>query len=255
MSLILLISITIRLFALGWSIVLLRRIRDWRMGVLSVMLALMALRQILTLWEHSQSVTSSVTSQITELPGLAVSVLAFLAVIFVERVIIERQQKDTAIQSILDTTVDGIITIDEQGTVETFNPAAERIFGYRSDQVIGNNVNMLMPEPYHSEHDGYVTSYLRTGSAKIIGIGREVVGLRKDRTTFPMDLAVSKFRVGNRRMFTGIVRDITERRRTEEALHESQQSLSTLMSNLPGMAYRCRNDMHWTMGIRERGLS
>jgi PAS domain S-box-containing protein len=121
-------------------------------------------------------------------------------------------------RAILDTVVDGIITIDERGIVESLNPAAARIFGFVSSEVIGQNVNMLMPEPYHSEHDGYLANYLKTGEKKIIGIGREVVGRRKDGTVFPVDIAVSEVRLADRRIFTGIVRDITERKRAEEEL-------------------------------------
>lgn len=99
-------------------------------------------------------------------------------------------------RSVVNHVVDGIIPIDDRGTVTTFNPAAERIFRYSSDEVIGQNVNMLMPEPYHGEHDGYISNYLRTGEAKIIGIGREVVGRRKDGSSFPMELAISVFCLG-----------------------------------------------------------
>jgi two-component system sensor kinase FixL len=120
--------------------------------------------------------------------------------------------------TVLRTTVDGIITINERGTIQDFNPAAENIFGYTAAEAVGRNVHMLMPPPDRTRHNRYIARYLRTGKARIIGIGREVIGRRRDGALFPMDLAVSEFRVGRRRMFTGIVRDVTERRRTEEAI-------------------------------------
>jgi PAS domain S-box-containing protein len=126
-------------------------------------------------------------------------------------------------RSVVDHVVDGIITIDVRGTVQTLNPAAERIFGYPAADVVGKNVNVLMPAPYHAEHDSYLSNYVGTGRPKIIGIGREVEGRRSDGSTFPMDLAVSEFRLGDERFFTGIVRDITERKRAEEALRRSEE--------------------------------
>ena len=132
------------------------------------------------------------------------------------------------LRSVVNHVLDGIITIDSRGTVTTFNPAAERIFGFAASEVIGQNVKLLMPEPYHSQHDGYLASYLQTGEAKIIGIGREVVGRRKDGSTFPMDLAVSEFRLGDERYFTGIVRDITERKRAEAELREAEERCSVV---------------------------
>lgn len=130
------------------------------------------------------------------------------------------------VQSIVNHVVDGIISIDEGGTITTFNPAAERLFGYTSSEVIGQNVKMLMPDPFHSEHDEYLAHYLRTGEAKIIGIGREVAGRRQDGSTFPMDLAVSEFSLGRRRFFTGIVRDITERKQLEQGLRQRVEELA-----------------------------
>ena len=122
---------------------------------------------------------------------------------------------EETLRAILNTVVDGIITIDERGCVQAMNPAAETIFGYAANEVIGKNVKMLMPSPYHEEHDGYLSNYLRTGERKIIGSGREVEGRRKDGSTFPMELAVSEVQ-GRSRIFTGIVRDVTDRKRADE---------------------------------------
>lgn len=140
---------------------------------------------------------------------------------------LERRQTEEAlrdseahVRSILETTVDAIITIDADGIVESFNKAAERIFGFSAEEVIGNNVKMLMPEPYREEHDGYIRSYHETGRRNIIGIGREVTGQRKDGSTFPMDLAVSEVQLEDRKIFTGIIRDITDRRNLEQRLLE-----------------------------------
>jgi PAS domain S-box-containing protein len=121
-------------------------------------------------------------------------------------------------RAVVDTAVDAIITIDERGIMESANPAACRMFGYDAAELIGRNVSMLMPQPYRREHDEYVNRYLRTGEKRIIGIGREVVGLRRDGSTFPLDLAVSEFAVNGRRMFTGLIRDLTERRRLERQI-------------------------------------
>ncbi len=126
------------------------------------------------------------------------------------------QRREALLSAILDTAVDAIITIDEQARIQSFNPAAERMFGYAASEVSGHNVSLLMPSPYREEHDDYLQNYLRTGEKKIIGIGREAVGRRKDGSTFPLDLAVSEVRVGNVRLFTGIVRDISDRRRAED---------------------------------------
>ena len=128
------------------------------------------------------------------------------------------EDSEARTRTILETAVDAIITIDGRGLVESINPAAERLFGYPASEVVGQNVKILMPQPYRDEHDGYLHNYLTTGQKKIIGIGREVVGRRKDGSTFPMDLAVSEVQLGSRRLFTGIVRDISERNKAEEQL-------------------------------------
>jgi PAS domain S-box-containing protein len=129
-----------------------------------------------------------------------------------ESELVESQERNKAL---IDNALDGIISIDARGIVLSLNPAAEHIFGYMRNEVIGNNIKMLMPEPYRNEHDGYLHNYTSTGKKKIIGIGREVEGLRKDGTTFPLDLAVSEVKLGDRQLFIGIIRDITERKFVE----------------------------------------
>ncbi len=154
-------------------------------------------------------------------------------------------QRGTAerLRAILQTAVEGIITIDEQGIVDSINPAAEKIFGYRAEEVIGRNVSMLMPSPYREGHDDYLANYLRSGEARIIGIGREVLGQRKDGSTFPMDLAVSEVRLADRRLFTGFVRDITERKRAEASLAELTQSLVEKNKELETIVYVASHDL------------
>jgi len=127
------------------------------------------------------------------------------------------------LRALINSAVDGIIVIDAQGRIETFNPAAERLFGYREEEVVGRNVTMLMPSPYRDEHDRYLSRYLETGHAKIIGIGREVIGLRRDGTVFPLHLSVGEMTVGSERKFTGIVHDLTERVRLLEQLRASEE--------------------------------
>jgi PAS domain S-box-containing protein len=138
----------------------------------------------------------------------------------------ELRDAEERMRSVVNHVVDGIITIDERGSVESYNPAAQKLFGYERAEVLGRNVKMLMPEPYHSEHDGYISNYVRSGHAKIIGIGREVVGKRKDGSVFPMELAVSEFHIRQRRYFTGIVRDITERKRLQDELQQRVHDLA-----------------------------
>ncbi len=120
------------------------------------------------------------------------------------------------LRAILHAAVDAIVTIEESGAIESINPAAERAFGYARDELIGRNVSVLMPSPYREEHDRYIAHYLRTGKARIIGIGREIEAQRKDGSVFPADIAVSEVRLPGRRLFTGIIRDLTERRAMEE---------------------------------------
>lgn len=124
------------------------------------------------------------------------------------------------LRAILDSAVDGVITIDEQGSIEAVNPAAEQLFGFSAAEMLGRNVSMLMPSPFAEEHDGYLANYLRTGIRKIIGIGREVEGRRKDGTCFPLYLAVGQTRLGERHVFTGFLHDLSDLRSAQERATE-----------------------------------
>jgi two-component system sensor kinase FixL len=135
------------------------------------------------------------------------------------------QEREARLRSILETAPDAIIVIDDRGIMESFSPAAERLFGFTADEAIGTNVSALMPSPYRERHDGYIEHYLETGERRIIGIGRIVVGQRKDGSTFPMELAVGEAMVNGRRLFTGFIRDLTERQLTENRLQELQTEL------------------------------
>lgn len=147
---------------------------------------------------------------------------------------------ETRLRTILDTAVDAFISISARGLVEAFNPAAERMFGYAARDVLGRNVSMLMPRPYCDEHDRYLDHYLKTGERKIIGIGREVMARRKDGSEFPIDLAVGEAVVNGERVFTGIIRDLTERKRLEASLLRAQR-MEIIGSLAGGIAHDLNN--------------
>jgi two-component system sensor kinase FixL len=133
--------------------------------------------------------------------------------------------REAHLQSILDTVPDAMVVIDERGIMQSFSAAATRLFGYAPEEVLGKNIKMLMPSPYREGHDGYLARYMRTGERRIIGIGRVVVGERKGGSTFPMELAVGEMKSNNQRFFTGFIRDLTERQKTEGRLQELQTEL------------------------------
>jgi two-component system sensor kinase FixL len=135
------------------------------------------------------------------------------------------RSREAHLMSILETVPDAMIVIDDQGVIQSFSKAAERLFGYDAAEVVGRNVKMLMPNPYRDEHDSYIERYRTTGERRIIGIGRVVVGQRKDASTFPMELSVGEMKSGASRHFTGFVRDLTDRQLTEQRLHELQSEL------------------------------
>ncbi|MCA0450033.1 MAG: PAS domain S-box protein, partial [Proteobacteria bacterium] len=133
------------------------------------------------------------------------------------------------LRAVVETAVDGVILIDSRGVIQMFNPACEKLFGYKAEEVIGLNVKVLMPEPFHSEHDGYLGNYHRTNERKIIGIGREVVGKRKDGSTFPMDLSVGESKNDGESFFVGIIHDATERKRNEQVVRETAARLKAVV--------------------------
>lgn len=154
------------------------------------------------------------------------------------------------LRAIVDTAVDAIVVIGEDGIVQSANPATERIFGYAPDEIAGRNVSMLMPEPFRSAHAGYIGTYLRTGEAQVIGLGREVDVCGKDGKAFPADLAVAEWQAGGKRYFTAIMRDISERRKREEQVelllrevnHRSKNMLSVVQAIASQTAASGRED-------------
>ncbi len=159
----------------------------------------------------------------------------------------ELRSSEARWRSVIDSAVDGIVVIDAHGRIEAFNPAAVRLFGYEEHEVVGRNVNMLMPSPYHDQHDMYLARHLATGNQKIIGTGREVVGLRRDGTTFPLHLSVGKMTGGGEPRFTGILHDLSARVRIEKQLRE-QTSLAKLGEMAAVIAHEVKNPLAGVRG-------
>lgn len=136
------------------------------------------------------------------------------------------EESEAHLRSILETVPDGMVVIDDQGQIRSFSSAAERLFGWTAGEAIGRNVSMLMPPPYREQHDGYLDRYKATGERRIIGVGRIVVGVRKDGSTFPIELSVGEVRSGGQRLFTGFIRDLTERESAERRLRDMQSELT-----------------------------
>lgn len=143
----------------------------------------------------------------------------------------QRSEQALRLEAIFNTVIDGIITISRKGLIESINPAAANLFGYDASEVVGKNVKVLMPEPYHSEHDGYIHNHQTTGKKKIIGIGREVKGRRKDGSIFPFFLSVSEVKLDDKVIYTGIIHDISDLKRAERAVRDSRHQLDAIISN------------------------
>lgn len=157
------------------------------------------------------------------------------------------QQSEQRWRAIVDSAVDGIIVINAHGRIEAFNPSAERLFGYAKAEVLGENVKMLMPSPYREGHDEYIGNYLKSGTPKVIGIGREVTGLHRDGTEFPLHLSVGEIQGGDQRRFTGIIHDLRPRVRIEERLRE-QTALARLGEMAAVIAHEVRNPLAGVRG-------
>jgi PAS domain S-box-containing protein len=165
------------------------------------------------------------------------------------------EDREQRLRALVATAVDGVMIIDASGTVQEYNPACEKLFGYRADEVVGRNVKMLMPSPYREEHDEYLLRYRTTGVKRIIGIGREVEGRRKDGTTFPMELSVGEARPGGRQVFVGIIRNVTARKLAEQSLRvakEQAESASHAKSQfLANMSHEIRTPMNAVLGYTQ----
>jgi len=134
-------------------------------------------------------------------------------------------EREAHLQSVMDTIPDAMVVIDAQGVIQSFSKTATRLFGYSAEEAVGRNISLLMPSPYREQHDAYLSRYLATGERRIIGVGRLVVGQRKDGSTFPMELAVGEMQANGRRFFTGFLRDLTERQETQKRLQDLQSEL------------------------------
>jgi PAS domain S-box-containing protein len=160
------------------------------------------------------------------------------------------RETESRLEAIIESAVDGIIAIDEHGVIGSANRASERIFGYARDELIGSSVTMLMPSPYREEHSAYVQRYLETAEPRIIGVGREVTGLRRDGTEFPLYLAVSEGWHEGERLFTGIVRDLSELRVAEERARAAEE-LASLSVITAGIAHDIGTPMNVILGYAD----
>lgn len=195
--------------------------------------------------------------------GIAL-VLIFLGAILFRRIsfplLRHLEESERRLRVIVDTAIDGIITIDERGIILSLNKSGEKMFGYTADEVTGQGVNILMPDPFRNEHDGYIRSYLESGEKKIIGIGRTALGLRKDGSEFPISLAVSVARLDENMIFTGLIRDLSEQEKMEtqqerlEAQLRQAQRLETIGTLSSGIAHDFNNILSSILGHAELAL-
>ncbi len=195
--------------------------------------------------QRQQAAQESARRTLAMLGLLLVLVVVALAALYarIRREALERRKSEERLRAVVDTAVDAIITIDASGLIESFNPAASRLFGYTAAEMIGRNVSQLMPEPDRSRHDGYLHRYLKSGERHIIGVGREVTAQHKDGSRIPIGLAVSEMRLGEQRLFTGILHDLTLRKRAEARQAELIDDLQAANEELKNFAYVVSHDL------------
>ncbi|MDF3820454.1 PAS domain S-box protein [Leptospira sp. 96542] len=156
------------------------------------------------------------------------------------------QKSESRLRAIIETAADAIVIINTKGIIREFNISAEKMFGWKVNEIVGQNINKLMPNPFQSEHDNYLEKYLKTGEAKIIGIGRETEAVKKDGTKFPIRLAIGHTKLPQDDVFVGFISDISERIKIENALKLNEERLKSFIQNIPGVVYRCLLDGDWT---------
>lgn len=197
-----------------------------------------------TINNHSSSLSLGI-SLVTILIGvLAASINALIRY---RQMLHSLQNNQSRLSTILDTAVDGIITIDMNGRIISFNHAAEQLFGWQSADILGQDTLILMPKIYHLRHNHFLKHFGEDGQAKILGVGREVTGVRKDGSTFPMRLAIGKANVPGETLIVGFITDLTQRNAMKNAMRERDEQLRSLMSNIPGVTFRCQYSQDWPM--------
>ncbi|WP_374671041.1 PAS domain S-box protein [Acidovorax temperans] len=180
--------------------------------------------------------------------GIGLLVVAINAGLRYRQMFLKVRQSESRLRAIADTAVDGIVMIDARGRVQSYNPAAERILGWRASEVLGQNVSMLMPEPDRSRHDGYLQRYLDGQGVGFVGArSREVHALRRDGSTVPIRLSVGRVQVDGDPLFVGFISDLSQRRAMEQELKRNEEQLRSLMANTPGVTFRCRHEADWPM--------
>ncbi len=252
MNLIYLISFFLLLFAAGFTLVGVIRMGEWWILGAPVMFLLMAGLRMYDLAQTIRPGPLYVEFNIPEFLILGLSLFAVLIVLITANMVVRDKislfnMKSMAamMNSIVETAVDGIISVDEEGIIRTFNQSAVRIFGYTADEVIGRNVSHLMPFPHSRDHDRYIRDYIHTGQAKVIGIGREVTGKKKDGTLVPLHLSLGEFFHHDRRYFAGIIRDLTRIKEAESDIHLLTQMIIRIQEEERS---RISADIHDSLG-------